>query len=124
VSDVNTTIDTYFVMLNETDPARRADLVKQAWTSDGRWIDPPLTAEGHAAINDMVGTAQAQFPGHRFRRVSGIDAHHDQVRFGWELVAPDGSVTVAGMDAGEVAEDGRLRRIAGFFGPLPEPASA
>ena len=36
------------------------------------------------------------------------------------LVGPDGAVAVAGMDVGEVAADGRLRRITGFFGGLPE----
>jgi hypothetical protein len=65
----------------------------------------------------------AQVPGHRFRRVSGIDTHHDQIRFAWDLVAPDGTIVVAGIDIGEMAEDGRLRRITGFFGGIPEEAA-
>jgi hypothetical protein len=83
-----------------------------------------LAAVGHAAISDMAATLQAQFPDHRFRRVSGVDAHHDQLRFAWELVGPDGAVVLAGIDVGEVAEDGRLRRITGFFGELPHAAAA
>jgi hypothetical protein len=67
----------------------------------------------------MAATMQAHYPGHRFRRASGIDAHHDHLRFAWELVTPDGTVALAGMDVGEVAGDGRLRRITGFFGELP-----
>jgi hypothetical protein len=35
-----------------------------------------------------------------------------------ELVGPDGTVAVAGVDVGELADDGRLRRITGFFGDL------
>jgi hypothetical protein len=83
-----------------------------------------LEAEGHAALSDMVAGVHAQYPGHRFRRVSGIDTHHDQLRFAWELAAPDGAVTVAGIDVGALVSDGRLQRITGFFGELPEEAAA
>jgi hypothetical protein len=55
--------------------------------------------------------------------VSGVDTHHDQVRFGWELAAPNGSVVVSGIDVGGLAPDGRLRRITGFFGELPKDAA-
>ena len=33
---------------------------------------------------------------------------------------PDGNVVTDGMDFGEVAPDGRLKSITGFFGPFPE----
>ena len=35
-----------------------------------------------------------------------------------ELVGPDGTVALKGLDVGEVGDDGRLRRITGFFGEL------
>src|SRR5882762_1300042 len=90
----------------------------------GHYVDPMLEAEGHAGLSEMVTGVQARFPGHRFRRVSGIDTHHDQVRFAWELVAPDGAVVVGGIDIGALAADGRLRHIAGFFGAPPAEAAA
>ena len=119
MSDISTTIDTYLSAWSEPDADRRADLIEQVWATDGRLIDPPLESAGHTGINEMAGTMQEHFPGHTFRRVSGIDAHHDQIRFAWELVGPDGTVALTGLDTGEIAEDGRLRRIAGFFGDLP-----
>src|SRR5438128_10441339 len=124
MNDIATTVDAYLAMWNETDAARRAAHIERVWTSDGRYVDPMLEAEGRAALSEMVADVHAHFPGHRFRRVSGIDAHHDQLRFAWELVGPDGSVTAAGIDVGELATDGRLRRVAGFFGELPEEAAA
>lgn len=124
MSGVQTTVDTYIAMWNETDATRRSDLIGRAWASDGRYLDPQLEAEGPAAISAMVAAVHERFPGHRFRRVSGIDQHHDQIRFAWELVAPDGTLTVAGIDIGELAADGRLRRITGFFGELPAEAAA
>jgi hypothetical protein len=122
--DLTTTVDTYLAAWNETDPARRAQLIQRVWAADGRLIDPPLAAEGRTGISEMVSALHAQFPGHRFRRATGIDAHHDQLRFGWELVGPDGGVALAGLDVGELADDGQLRRITGFFGELPEAESA
>jgi glycine/D-amino acid oxidase-like deaminating enzyme len=119
MSDITETISTYFDLINETDAARRAELVQNVWTPDGQWVDPPLEAQGQAAIADMVGTIFEHYPAHTFRRTSGVDAHHDVVRFSWELVGPDGSVAFAGLDVGELAEDGRLRRITGFIGDLP-----
>jgi hypothetical protein len=115
--DVTKTIDSYFAMWNEGDPDERSRLIEEAWVDDGRYCDPVFEAEGHGALNEMVGGAQAQFPGHTVRRTSEVDHHHDQVRFGWELAAADGTVAVAGIDAGAVAPDGRLTRITGFFDP-------
>ena len=119
MSDVTSTVDTYLAMWNETDLARRAQLVARAWAGDGRYVDPMLEAEGHEALSAMVTGVQAKFPNHRFRRVSGVDVHHEELRFGWELTGPDGAVVVAGLDVGALAPDGRLRRITGFFGDLP-----
>ena len=113
-------IERYLAAWNEPDRDRRAALVADVWAADGRLIDPPRAAAGHAGIAEMGAALQAQFPGHRFRRASGIDAHHDQFRFAWELVGPDGAVALAGLDVGELAPDGRLRRVTGFFGALPE----
>jgi hypothetical protein len=124
MSNVITTVDTYLAMWNEADATKRAELIARAWASDGRYVDPLLHAEGHAALGDMVAAVHGKFPGHRFRRVSGVDSYQDQLRFSWELRAPDGTVTAAGLDVGELAADGRLRRITGFFGELPGTAAA
>jgi hypothetical protein len=119
VNDLAMIVDTLLAAWNEPDPTRRAGLIERIWERDGRLVDPPLAADGHAGIGDMAAALQTQFPGHRFRRASGIDAHHDAFRYGWELVGPDGAVALAGIDVGEVGDSGKLRRITGFFGPLP-----
>jgi SnoaL-like domain len=119
---VTAVIDAYFGALNEADAGRRAELVATAWAPDGRYVDPLLAAEGHEAIGDLTVQVQQQFPGFRFARTSGIDAHHGIVRFAWSLAGPDGTEAVGGLDVGVLADDGRLTRIAGFFGPLPDAA--
>jgi len=121
--DVDTLVDTYIDMWNETDVARRAELIATAWTEDGAYTDPLLEATGAAAISEMVDGVHSQLPGHRFALTSGIDSHHDHHRFGWELAAADGTVAVEGVDVAELGPDGRLVRITGFFGDLPERAA-
>ena len=123
-TDTTATVDTYLAMWNEEDPDRRADLIALAWAADGRYSDPVQEAEGHAALSAMVEAIHAHYPGQRFRRTSGVDAHHNDVRFGWELGTPGAEVTVAGIDIGILATDGRLQRITGFFGELPAADAA
>lgn len=119
MSDLTTTVDTYFSAWNETDADQRAALIEQVWAPEGQLIDPPLTGKGHQGISEMIATAHGQFPGCRFRRASAVDTHHDYLRVAWELVAPDGTVAVAGTDVGAIDGQGRLVRMVGFFGPIP-----
>ncbi len=119
MTDLDTTIDTYLEAYGETDADRRVRLIKQVWAADAQLIDPPLDAQGHDGIDAMSVAVQAHFAGHTFRRCTAIDAHHSFARYGWELVAPDGSVALAGTDVAELADDGKLQRVAGFFGDLP-----
>jgi hypothetical protein len=119
MTDTTTIVDTYIAMWNETDPDRRRALIEQAWADGASYVDPLLEADGYDGLSAMVDGVHELYPGHQFRRTSGVDVHHDQIRFGWELVAPDGALTVAGIDMAALATDGRLLRIAGFFGELP-----
>ena len=119
-TDPTTTVDLHLQAYGEPDAERRAELVATAWAGDGQLIDPPLTGAGHDEIAAMGEALQGHYAGHRFRRITAVDAHHDHLRYAWELVAPDGTVALSGLDVGELAEDGRLRRVVGFFGPLAE----
>lgn len=119
MTDLNETVDTWLAAWTEPDQSKRQGLIAQLWAADGELIDPPMTAAGHAELAAITAGLQAQFPGHAFRRASGIDYYHDFLRYGWELIAPDGTVALAGIDVAEVTTEGMLRRVSGFFGELP-----
>jgi SnoaL-like domain len=119
MSDLTTTVDTYLDAYGEADGERRAKLIEQIWAADGQLIDPPLDAQGRDAIDQMAAAVQGQFPGHTFRRSTGVDAHHGFARYGWEMVAADGSVTLAGTDVMQIGADGQIVRVTGFFGEPP-----
>jgi hypothetical protein len=119
VTDINETVDTWLAAWTEPDEGKRQQLIGQVWAADGKLVDPPMTAAGHTELTAITAALQAQFPAHTFRRTSSIDAHHDTIRYGWELLTPDGIVALAGLDIAEVTADGKLQRISGFFGELP-----
>ena len=123
MTDIATTVDTHLEAYAETDPARRADLIARVWLPEGELIDPPLEGKGHDGIAEMASAVLEHFPGHTFRRTTAVDSHHDVARYGWELVAPDGAVAMAGLDVAEFGADGRITRVLGFFGDL-QPAQA
>lgn len=120
MTDITAIVDMNLAALTEADQGKRAGLIARAWAEDGSLTDPPLTAEGHSGLSEFADAVCQHYAGHTFRRVSGVDVHHDRFRYAWELVAPDGTVTIAGIDVGDIAADGRLRTVTGFFGDLPE----
>ena len=123
--ELETVIDRYFDAWNETDRAQRAEMIAQAWAADGRHCDPLSDVYGHAGFDAMVLGVHEQLPGHRVQRTSPIEHHHDQVRFEWEIVSPDGAIAVTGVDYATVAVDGRLQSVTGFFGAgVPAEAAA
>jgi hypothetical protein len=116
------TIDTYLAAYNEADEGARRELVGRAFADAGALVDPPIDGEGHDGITAMMGAVHQQYPGHRFRRASAVDEHHGYFRYGWELCGPGDAVVLEGTDVGFVDEAGRLARVIGFFGPLPDAA--
>lgn len=118
-TDLTEAIDTYLTAYAEPDADRRSQLIAQVWATDGELLDPPIDGRGYDGISAAAATLQAHFPDHTFRRTTGIDAHHAYARYEWELVGPDGAVAVAGLDVAQVDDEGRLRRVVGFLGPIP-----
>lgn len=119
MSDIQRLIDDHLAAYADPDRQRRSDAVQRLWAEDAQLIDPPLAARGHAQIVEQTDQLLSQFPGHRFRRSSGIDLHHGTARYGWQLLAPSGQVVLEGIDIAQLGDDGRLARVTGFFGPLP-----
>jgi len=110
---------------NTTDRARRDRLLKHVFAADGVYADPtPTYVAGRVALSNEIGSFQRQYPGARFR-CSPPQAHHGAMRVSWLLIGPDSKVVTEGTDFYELAPDGLIRRVTGFFGPPPRvPASA
>lgn len=125
MNDLARTVDGYFAVWNEPDPARRRDLISQTWSNDPSYIDPLMAADGADGIDAMVAGVQSQYPGCTFRLTGAIDSYQDRARFSWEMVAPDSeTLLVAGLDIAVLASDGRLQSITGFIDHAPALAAA
>ena len=116
---IATLVDGWLAAYADPDAARRLAVIRDSWNAEGRLVDPPLEARGHQGISDQAATLLAQFPGHRFERSTGIDAHHQFLRYGWKLVDGNGTAVLEGVDVMELDVDGRIARIIGFFGAQP-----
>ncbi|HEX5095706.1 MAG TPA: nuclear transport factor 2 family protein [Acidimicrobiia bacterium] len=112
-------VDTYFEMWRATDDATRRALLEQVFAPDGRHVDALADANGYDELASMIANVHGHYPGFTIERTSGVDRYGQQLRFGWKLDAADGTPVVAGIDVGELDADGRLTRIAGFWGDLP-----
>ena len=115
---VDEAIAIYCAAWNETDPVKRDRMLEPVWADDATYTDPTVHAVGRAALVAHIGTVCARFPGSAIVMTSGIDIHHNVLRFYWKRILADGTSRPAGIDFGEIDDDGKIRRIVGFFGPL------
>ena len=113
--DAAQVIAMYGAAWNQTDAAGMHRFLDKSWADEGRYTDPEVSVRGRDELvayiqkfRAKVGTAQLTLNG-------PVDAHHGWFRFAWTVVAQDGAVVLKGMDIGQLADDGRIRRIVGFF---------
>jgi hypothetical protein len=111
-------VASYGAAWNEPDEARRAALLEVSYAEDGVYHDPTATAVGRAALVAHIGGYQAGLPGHSIDITSGVDSNGAELRWAWAIRNGD-TVVLEGVDFADLAADGRIQRIAGFFGPLP-----
>jgi SnoaL-like domain len=111
--------DRYLAAWNETDPSARTAALAGLFADDVRYTDPLVAADGRPALDATIGAVQAQFPGFVFRLAGPVDAHHDQLRFTWELGPAGQDAPIAGFDVAVVDGSGRIRTVLGFLDRVP-----
>jgi len=108
----------YITLWNETDPARRRQLLVADWVADAHYIDPMAEARGVAQIDALVDAVQQRYPGFRFRLKGRADAHGDHLRFSWTLGPSGAEDLIEGTDFAQV-DSGKLRSVTGFLDKVP-----
>lgn len=107
----------FFTLWNATDTAERRRAIEATYTADGCFSDPTAQVVGHDAIEAHVIGTMTVFEGRTFAPVGELDLHHDRACFRWQMLAPDGSVELDGIDVVHLAADGRFADSTGFFLP-------
>ena len=120
MSNVNDAVVRFLAAWNEHEPRKRRDLVAKAWTEEGTYVDRVREGRGHDGIDAMIATVQAQFPAYRFNLASGVEAHHDYVRFTWVAGGTaEAPLYFKGTDIAVIAGDGRMKSVVGFTDAAP-----
>lgn len=100
------------------DEGERRRLLELSLTDDAELVQPNGRSGGRDAVIQRIAGLGERWPGAAVEITSGADEHHGFVRYSWALRTPDAEL-LSGFDVGELAPDGRLRRVVQFFGPLP-----
>jgi hypothetical protein len=109
----------YVAAWNEPNVATRQQILDRCWAEDAAYVDPNVELRGRTALCEHISKVQAGRPGARIEMMSGVDVHHQVVRFLWRLVHADGGSGETSIDFGEVDARGKLTKIVGFFGDAP-----
>lgn len=113
--------DRYIAAWNETDPARRRDLIEAGWAKGATYVDPLASVEGHDGVDALIAGVQQRFPGFAFRLLGEADGYGDQVRFSWSLGPTVGEPPIKGSDVVTV-KDGKIAAVIGFLDQVPVAA--
>ncbi len=113
--DLQSVLDGYFECWNATGDAARREAVPRTWAPDARSCDPVADVTGHDQLAEMFAGFHTTYPGSSFRQKGAVDAHHNLVRWGWEMIDAEGIVALDGIDVA-VIDDGLIVHLAGFFG--------
>jgi hypothetical protein len=117
--ELEQTIEEYGAAWNEVDADVRASMLANVFSEEGTYVDPMGSADSRAALVEHISGFHAMMPGNTIHATSGVDAHGSVFRFAWEMRNGD-EVALEGFDFGELDADGRIARIVGFFGRLPD----
>jgi hypothetical protein len=119
MADATKTIADYGAAWNEEDAGKRKALLEQAWADDGAYCDPVADIRGRDALQALIAQFREQQKGATIELTSGVDQHHDRIRFAWAMKDAGGKTVMEGIDAGRLAADGKIAEIVGFWGAPP-----
>ena len=112
-------IDRYCAVWNETDAARRTELLNSVWAENATYTDPTVHAANGLELLAHIAKVQSGRPGAQIVRTSAVDLHHGVARFAWRMIRADGTALPDGLDIAFLTPDEtKIVRIIGFFGPL------
>ena len=94
--------------------AERLERLAQTVSSEITYTDPNISLSGIEAFSDYMAGFQANMPGTSFA-IQEVFDHHGRTLSHWNMVGADQAVVGTGTSFAEVADDGKLAHITGFF---------
>lgn len=104
---------------NEKDPKRVRGHLDAALSPDVIFADPDNYVVGIDAFEAMVHKFHADIDDPKAEWTSGYNVHNNRYRYTW-LVSSGNTPLMPGMDVTELDDSGKVVRVDGFFGDIPE----
>lgn len=111
--------DAWFAAWNEVDAARRAEGLARCAVEDVEFRDPYGCVRGRAELSAHVAAAQQHMPGLRVERDGAPRQVQGRALVDWRVNGPGGTGVARGTNALDLAPDGRLERVTGFWAAAP-----
>jgi hypothetical protein len=109
----------YLEVWNEKDEARRNAAIRALWAEGGGHVAPSIEVFGYEALEARVARTHQRWvveEGYRFASRGNSTAHHNAVKFTWEMVpAAGGEAESVGVDLFLLDDDGRVRCVYQFI---------
>jgi hypothetical protein len=112
MSELNQLVNRYIALWHEPNVELRRQSITELWVEDGAQFTRLREIRGYQALVERVSTAYEKFvktEGFLFRLSSDVDAHHNAVKFTWEMVpAGGGEAAAVGTIFLLLSDDGRI----------------
>jgi uncharacterized protein YndB with AHSA1/START domain len=113
--DIARLVDRYFTLWSEPDAARRQRELESIASADVTFRDAFGCTSGRDDLSAHVGASQFHRPGTRLRREGDVRQCQGTALADWVAVGDDGSSRSRGTNVFEMAPDGRIAGVVGFW---------
>ncbi len=103
---------------NEPAADKRLCALRQSLTDTATYIDPTIDTANVPDLARAIGEFQTSAPKASIAQLSGLDVRSGELRFAWDF-KNDGVSAITGLDYMEIAADGRIASIRGYWDPVP-----
>jgi hypothetical protein len=117
--DIEGFVDRYVAMWNESNPERRGQVVRILFSENAIDFTSTREVRGQQDIEARVAASYDKWvatEGFVFRSLGNVSAHHDAIRFNWEMVpVAGGDAASLGFEFIILGDDGRIRLLYQFI---------
>jgi uncharacterized protein YndB with AHSA1/START domain len=109
-------VDQWFAAWAERDAARRRGLLEACATPSVTFRDDFAALEGLEDLDRHIAMTHVHMPGMRLARSGPLQQSQGAALVRWQALRPDGTAAGAGTSFVDLAPDGHIARVAGFWG--------
>lgn len=115
IVQVTTAVQEYLSAWGETNQEARRTILANCFSEDGSYKDPLVQANSRRSLDHLIAHTHNLFPGAKLVLNGEVQHHEHGTLFHWDMVGEGGALMLQGVDFAEIAGDGKVHRVVGFF---------